>query len=944
MKFALILMIKNEEKILKRCLDAIKDVVDCYCIFDTGSTDNTVEIAKEYLKTSIGCIGQEPFRDFGYSRTQSFLSAQTFIRDTLKWNLNEVYGLLLDADMMFVQGTLKQQNLTEPGYRIIQKNGSLEYYNARIIRMDIPWKCIGVTHEYWDGPCNANLSKDICYIDDRNDGGCKHDKYERDQRLLEEGLVKEPDNGRYMFYLAQTLKCIGKFHESIDMYKKRIASGGWFEEVWYSYYMIAECYLNLKDIAEFENWSQKAFLFRPQRSEPIYKLARFFREIGHHYKCYEYIRAGEKVPYPKDDVLFIESDFYNGLFQYEKSIVEFYIHPERCLKTTIEYMLKLPHFQDNCVSNLKFSIKPLKNSKITKLDLPSPFGTDFTPSAISLNEYPMANVRYVNYLPPVDGGYRTRDGSSIQTKNAYINLDTKEFSAIEEPLVKFQSHVEGLEDLRLYNNPNGKLCFTATSFKQFIENKICIVHGEYDLETKTYKNYQAIQSPINSECEKNWVNIPGTDDFIYSWSPLLIGKIRDDRILFHKKIDTLPLFSLFRGSASPIEVNGKWLVLVHFVEYCQPRKYYHCFVELEKETYKVLRVSLPFVFQSLGIEYCISVRLVEDYLEYFVSFTDTNPSTIQSKLSDLEWIEISKPSLIKNNIIRIPSNVVIYWDGEYSKCLANNNIENYITSQKTTSKIVFSTNDGIIENDEYDRLFKNFGKSPGKLMNYKDYNGFLKNIIVTLCTRNLNAKNILLIPFDDDTFKYGLTTLLSKFYLPLWEERLPIVFWRGGSSGYDKPSTIRMKVVSKLIENKYSDVKLTKWGNWEKEHNIPENHFGDRCALTKHFLFKYLLIIDGACIASNHQWVFGSGSVPIMVTHPDNNWWFKKYLIPMKHYVPISYDLSDLEEKIQWLLENDDKAKEIVNNAMEFSKEVFSPEFQRNYINEELKRINQDLN
>jgi tetratricopeptide (TPR) repeat protein len=645
MKFALILMIKNEEKILKRCLDAVKDLVDCYCIFDTGSTDNTVEIAKEYLKTSVGCIEEEPFRDFGYSRTQSFLSAQTFIRDNLKWNLNEVYGLLLDADMMFIQGTLKQQNLTEPGYRLIQKNGSLEYYNARIIRMDIPWKCIGVTHEYWDGPCNANLSKEICFIDDRNDGGCKHDKYERDQRLLEEGLRKEPDNGRYMFYLAQTLKCIGKHQESIDMYKKRIVTGGWAEEVWYSYYMIAECYLNLKDIAEFENWSQKAFLVRPQRSESIYKLARFFREIGHHYKCYEYIRTGEKVPFPKDDVLFIETDFYRGLFQYEKSIVEFYIHPERCLLTTIEYMLKLPHFQDNCVSNLKFSIKPLKNSKITKLMLPSLFGEHFTPSAISLNTYPFANVRYVNYLPPIDGGYRTRDGSTIQTKNAYINLDTKEFSAIEEPIVNFQSPVEGLEDLRLYTDPkNNKLSFTATSFKQFIQDKIAIVHGEYDLETKTYKNYQGIQSPTNSDCEKNWVNIPGTDDFIYSWNPLQIGKIRGDRILFHTKYDTPPLFSLFRGSAPPIDVNEKWLTLVHFVEYCQPRKYYHCFVELEKETYKVLRVSLPFVFNKIGIEYCISVRLIEDYLEYFVSFTDTNPSIVQSKLSDLEWIEISKPS------------------------------------------------------------------------------------------------------------------------------------------------------------------------------------------------------------------------------------------------------------------------------------------------------------
>ena len=51
MKFALILMIKNEEKILKRCLEAVEKVVDCFCICDTGSTDSTQEVAKEFLKT-----------------------------------------------------------------------------------------------------------------------------------------------------------------------------------------------------------------------------------------------------------------------------------------------------------------------------------------------------------------------------------------------------------------------------------------------------------------------------------------------------------------------------------------------------------------------------------------------------------------------------------------------------------------------------------------------------------------------------------------------------------------------------------------------------------------------------------------------------------------------------------------------------------------------------
>lgn len=37
------------------------------------------------------------------------------------------------------------------------------------------------------------------WIDDRGDGGCKSDKFERDARLLAQGLNEEPNNVRYMF-------------------------------------------------------------------------------------------------------------------------------------------------------------------------------------------------------------------------------------------------------------------------------------------------------------------------------------------------------------------------------------------------------------------------------------------------------------------------------------------------------------------------------------------------------------------------------------------------------------------------------------------------------------------------------------------------------------------------------------------------------------------------
>ncbi len=62
-------------------------------------------------------------------------------------------------------------------YQMIQKNSTIEYYNARICRASIDIKCVGVTHEYYDVPGGTKSSKfnDI-YIDDIGDGGAKDDK------------------------------------------------------------------------------------------------------------------------------------------------------------------------------------------------------------------------------------------------------------------------------------------------------------------------------------------------------------------------------------------------------------------------------------------------------------------------------------------------------------------------------------------------------------------------------------------------------------------------------------------------------------------------------------------------------------------------------------------------------------------------------------------------
>ena len=86
------MIVKNESRIITRLFDSVCSVIDCYCICDTGSTDNTVELITEYFKNKgiPGKVVVEPFKNFCHNRTFALHSCLGM----------SDYILLLDADMI----------------------------------------------------------------------------------------------------------------------------------------------------------------------------------------------------------------------------------------------------------------------------------------------------------------------------------------------------------------------------------------------------------------------------------------------------------------------------------------------------------------------------------------------------------------------------------------------------------------------------------------------------------------------------------------------------------------------------------------------------------------------------------------------------------------------------------------------------------------------------
>ena len=926
MKIGLCMIVKNEAHIVHEALQCTLPLISTYCIVDTGSTDNTIEIIKKFYdsKNIQGTVHERPWKNFGHNRSEALALCDGAMD----------YALIIDADdtIEFPENGLEtiQKILdTNPNAcNIIIKEGPIEYWRSQIFKCNDNWGYVGVLHEY---PSNkkgnnliAKLPTDI-FMTSRRLGGrnLTGDKMKRDIAVLSRGIIDEPDNERYYFYLAQSYRDDGDNLNAIKYYTKRFEMGRWYEEAWFSAFQIGLCYKRMSNFLMFEYWMQKAHEFYPRRGEAMYSLTEYFRQTNQFYKAYHYCQVGLNSNLSKEDVLFVEKFPNNAGFLYEKTVLDHYIFSDKNIgvKDSTNYLLKYSDHVPNIVSNLKFYISPIKSTS-TPLNIPLVFGSDFRPTAVSVYDYPHANVRFVNYLPPVNGEYKTKDGSPVVTRNLNYNLETKEYSIIPDSTPLFESSIKGLEDMRVYKF-NDKVYYTASNYYEYKQDTISIVHGEYG------SNPIAIDSPTNARCEKNWLHVKD-NEFIYNWHPLTIGRIIDNKFIITKQIKTPPLFSLFRGSAIT-EMDDYILALVHFCEYSMNRNYYHCFVKIDKDSYDVTEVSLPFIFKNVGIEYCLSMYKTD----CFVTFNDSEPTRVNIDFSSIQWI-----SLVPNTITRRMKGANVYWAGKYSICAPRRTIEDIVfnTIADKPLDIIFTQDDGIFSRYEYNEILKTTTETRIVISSESSYNSLNgRSIICALSTRGYSNNNVLLLPLDDDTCKLGLSHIFPS--MPDWDSRKSIAFWRGNLGGYERPS-VRENIVMKLHGNVHSDVKFAFFGyNGTYSENIDKKFIGDRCEMDKFLEYKYLLIIDGTCIASNLQWVFGSGSVPVLITHPKNDWWFKSYVKDMENCIMINYNLSNLEEKIEWLVQNDDKAKEIAINATTLAQKIFTPQFQKAYIRSRIAEI-----
>lgn len=638
-------IVKDESARIERMLDSVTQFIHYAVIVDTGSTDDTKKKIKKwfsYYKVPFE-IYEAPFIDWSQARNAALAyGRRAWMRDVDAFD----YFLLCDADMelkVFDRTVLDTMN--GPSYDAYQIAGSCHYQNRRFFQAQASGKYVGVTHEYLDVPSAGLLPKEKLLFIDHADGANRPEKFKRDIKLLRTALKSEPNNERYFFYLAQSYRDAGDPANAAKWYQRRVAAGGWDEEVWQAQVNYAHCLLTQKDEGGFLREMMLAYQMRPSRAETLYDLAKYYREKGMNAPATAFAEVGLSIP-PSKDALFVQDYVYRVGFLEELSIAAFYVPgKEKLGRDACERLslMRTPYEGARALGrrNLFWYLQSLTQLCPSfcsyPIDWTPPAGwVAMNPSITRFNGFLVVNVRTVNYTMDERGRYLIKDVADdgttgcnataenpIHTRNWLLQL-TEDFRVLgaNEILLPPSNElpcefplVVGFEDMRIFQV--GLNLMSSSTVRQIAadgqcEQVLAHIEGGFTSSARIGNYWRMLRQPRVTE--KNWMPFVRSDtdwDFIYK-----LGE-RVDTQGRTFQVQSLPINADdLRGGTQLVPFFDGYIALVHEAGLdpgTGKRYYMHRFVFFSDKG-NVQRISTPFFFEAKQIEYAAGLALQEDHL------------------------------------------------------------------------------------------------------------------------------------------------------------------------------------------------------------------------------------------------------------------------------------------------------------------------------------------
>ena len=258
---SLCMIVKDEAPVLARCLDCMKHIADEIIIIDTGSKDDTKQIALQYTEHVYDFTWKDNFseaRNFAFSKAT---------QDYQMWlDADDVIDSENQQKLLDLKQTLTADVVMLP-YHIAfdaQDNPTYTYYRERILKRS--------KHFYWEGAVHEAIapSGEVIYAEPVIQHRKLHiNDPDRNLRIFENLLSHNAEfSPREIFYYANELYYHGHYQKAIQQYLAFLAMpDGWKENQIDACQKLSFCYQMLKDSENSLKALFQSFLYDRPRAE-----------------------------------------------------------------------------------------------------------------------------------------------------------------------------------------------------------------------------------------------------------------------------------------------------------------------------------------------------------------------------------------------------------------------------------------------------------------------------------------------------------------------------------------------------------------------------------------------------------------------------------------------------------------------------------------------------
>ena len=348
-KLALNFICKDESPVIENMLESAKDIVDLIVVNDTGSTDGTQQIIKNFgEKYGIPTyVFERPFDDFENSRNHAMQKLRDVVKE-LNWNADQVHGFWFDCDeTLVIDSKFNKEQFTKDLYMINTYIGQMKYTRNTFFKVSKPFRWYGPVHEFIvcdDQNITSGLAENI-HVDVKMTGnswlGDIAEKYASHSYKLEAYINKNRQDPRWIFYTAQSWHDAAsikdnkeeneeRLRRSMKYYRERVSrTDGYVEEIFYAQYRIGTIMRILEEPWHLTHMELlKAYQIEPLRGESIKVIIDHYLQMGDWNMAYLYTKFAKttfhgKNPYPTR-LLFVDEATYVWRFAEAHAAAAFY--------------------------------------------------------------------------------------------------------------------------------------------------------------------------------------------------------------------------------------------------------------------------------------------------------------------------------------------------------------------------------------------------------------------------------------------------------------------------------------------------------------------------------------------------------------------------------------------------------------------------------------------